>query len=262
MVAGSDFVRYLLSVSGVVVAFVVLAIWIARRPASVLARRCLLGCAVVFAAASIYAGQYLVARVIAAGFRPLKPADVAAGRRTAVVVLGGGGYDVEDWSGRTYSVVDFSAATRVLEASRVYKMIDPAFVISSGGNPYLDSSTRPTGETMRGALATLGVPADRIIVETVSRTTRDEAIVVAAILKEQAAEQVVLVTSQTHMRRALGAFRAVGVYPIPAVALEFDRAKTLLQWAMPGEVGLLMASNNAHEILGIVYYWLRGWWKR
>jgi uncharacterized SAM-binding protein YcdF (DUF218 family) len=75
-------------------------------------------------------------------------------------------------------------------------------------------------------------------------------------------DQVVLVTSQTHMRRALGAFRAVGLRPIPAVAQEFERTKPLSTWILPSEEGLAIASGNAHEVIGLAYYWLRGWWRR
>jgi uncharacterized SAM-binding protein YcdF (DUF218 family) len=260
MVAGADFVRYVLSASGVIVAFLVIALWIARRPGSQRARRCLVACAIAFAAVSIYAAEYAAARAIAAGFRPFGAADAVAGRRTAVIVLGSGGHDVEDWSGRTFSIIDEAAATRVLEASRVFKLIEPALVISSGGNSHADDDSRPTGETMRDALVTLGVPRERIIVESVSRTTREEAVVIRPILEAQGAQQVVLVTSQTHMRRALGTFRAVGIRAIPAVAQEFDRDRSLIEWILPSEDGLWMASTNAHELIGLAYYWMRGWW--
>jgi uncharacterized SAM-binding protein YcdF (DUF218 family) len=262
MVAGADLIRYLLSASGIIVAFFVIALWIWWRPSSHLARRCLIACAIGSTAISIYGGEYVAARAIAAGFKPFTAADVVAGRRTIVILLGSGGHDLEDWSGRTYSLIDQQAAIRAMEAARVFKLIDPAVVISSGGNSHTDDDSRPTGETMRDALLTLGVPRERIIVETVSRTTRDEALVTRPILEAQGAQQVVLVTSQTHMRRALGTFRAVGIHAVPAVANEFDRDKDFLEWVLPSEDGLWMASINAHELTGMVYYWLRGWWVR
>ena len=262
MIAGADFVHFVLSGSGVIAAFLVMALWIWRRPGSPRARRCLLACAIAFAAISIYGAEYVAARVIAAGFEPFGAANAVAGRRTVVIVLGSGGHEVEDWSGRTFSVMDLSAAARVLETARIFKLIDPALVISSGGNSHTDDERQPTGETMRDALVTLGVPRERILVETASRTTRDEAIVIRPILESQGAQQVVLVTSQTHMRRALGTFRAVGIRAIPAVAQEFDRDKDLADWILPSEQGLSMASANAHELIGFAYYWVRGWWAR
>jgi len=262
MVAGSDLLRYLLSVSGVIAFMLGIALWVWARPASRSARRTLLAGALACGILSTYGVQYVVARVVSAGFKPFAAADAAAGRRTAVVVLGSGGFDVEDWSGRTFSVVDPAAATRVLEASRVFALIDPAIVISSGGTARADSIHRPTGETMRDALVIVGVPADRILVETVSKTTRDEALVIAPMLEAQSIGQTILVTSQTHVRRALGAFRAVGVRPIPAVAQELDRRKSITEWILPSDTGLDLASSNGHETIGLAYYWLRGWWRR
>jgi hypothetical protein len=31
---------------------------------------------------------------------------------------------------------------------------------------------------------------------------------------------------------------------------------------LPSKEGLAVAATNAHELLGFVYYWLRGWWRR
>jgi uncharacterized SAM-binding protein YcdF (DUF218 family) len=263
MVAGADLVRYLLSAGGVILLLLVAAIWIAISTTSRAARRFLIVTAVAVSVVSVYGVEYLIARVIAVGFKPFKVSDVIAGRRTALIVLGSGSMEVEDWDGRTFAVPDHAAASRVLEATRIFKLLDPAIVISSGGNSHGDSPVKPTGETMRDAMVTLGIPFDRIMVETASQTTRDEATVIGPILQTQHAEQVVLVTSQTHMRRALGTFRAAGINAIPAVAQEFDnRQRELSEWLLPSDEGLFVASNNAHELIGFAYYWFKGWWKR
>ena len=44
--------------------------------------------------------------------------------RTAIVVLGSGGVTARDWDANAYSIVDPWAASRVLEASRVFRAID------------------------------------------------------------------------------------------------------------------------------------------
>ncbi|HEX4628307.1 MAG TPA: YdcF family protein [Gemmatimonadales bacterium] len=261
MIAGSDLVGYLLSGGGVVVCFLAAAAWVALRPALRRARRVLLAGALLFGLVSIYTGQYLVAQAIVGSLRPFQAGSVAPARRTAVVVLGSGSIDAEDWDGRRLSVVDRAAAARVLEAARVFRLVDPAIVISSGGNPHPRRRTTPTGETMRDALVTVGVPPDRILVETESKTTRDEAVIIAPMLTARNVEQVILVTSQTHMRRALGAFRAVGVAAVPAIAQEFDRDLPVSERFLPSDDGLWLAASNVHEILGCAYYWLRGWWK-
>jgi uncharacterized SAM-binding protein YcdF (DUF218 family) len=63
-----------------------------------------------------------------------------------------------------------------------------------------------------------------------------------------------------HMRRARATFRAAGVSVFPAPARE-DKGGTL-GWRMaylPSERGLYEASLGAHEMLGVLYYRLRGW---
>lgn len=260
MIAGADFIRYLFSSGGMVCCFLAAALWVTWSRDSRAARRFLLIAALLFTYFSIYGAQYLFARELAHSLQPFTATETLPGRRTAVVLLGSGSVDVEDWSGRTYSFVDHSAAARVLEAVRVFRLVDPAIVISSGGNAHPETFEKPTAETMRDALVILGVPADRIMLETKSKTTRDEAVIIADMLRTQHVEQAILVTSQTHMRRALGTFRAAGVGAIPAIAQEFDRHPSLTDLLLPSEQGLWVASMNVHEVLGLAYYWMRGWW--
>lgn len=260
MIAGADVIRYLLSAGGVIIVFLIASLWVFFSPRSRRPARVLLAIALAFTFFSIYGLQIFFARALVGSLKPFQQADAVPGRRTAMVILGSGSTMVEDWDGRTLSISDRAAMSRVLEASRVFRMIDPAVVISSGGDPRPMKGRPPTGETMRDTLIGLGVPPDRIMVETQSKTTREEAVVVAPILKAQGIEQVVLITSETHMRRSLAAFGAVGVSAIPAIAQEYSRARVpLTDLLMPTDDGLWSASANAHEVIGILYYWLRGW---
>jgi uncharacterized SAM-binding protein YcdF (DUF218 family) len=261
MIAGSDFVRYVMSGGGAICCFLIAAIWLTAARDSRTGRRFLLMTALLFTAASLYGPQYLISRAMAWPFKPFDASDVVTGHRTAIVVLGSGSIDAEDWDGRTFSFVDRSAAARVLEAVRVFRMTNAAIVLSSGGNPRPQLDEKPSGETMRDALVQLGVPEDRILMETASKTTRDEAVIVAEILRAQNVDRAILVTSQTHMKRSLGAFRAAGIDAVPAIAQEFERHVPLVLMVVPSEDGLGVASTNVHEALGLAYYWLRGWWR-
>lgn len=261
MVAGADLIRYGLSAGGLIVVLLAAALWVWLSAGARRSRRALLVIAVAFTVLGIYGGQFILASAIVGSLRPFAAADAVPNRRTAVVILGSGSVTVEDWDGRGFALPDRPAMARVLEAARVFALVDPAFVISSGGNPHPSRKTVPTGETMRAALVTLGVPANRILVETESRTTREEAVVIAPMLRQHGADQVILVTSEEHMRRSLGTFRAVGVTAIPAIARDLRRDITWVQRWLPSDDGLGTASENAHEVLGIVYYALRGWWK-
>jgi uncharacterized SAM-binding protein YcdF (DUF218 family) len=269
VILGADIVRWLLSSGGIIIIFLIVSVWVyaAGRTTSKnetrsmrRARQALLAFALAVTVFSIYGLEYLFARLIVGSLKPFDAAHIAPSKRTAIVLLGSGSWHVIDWDGRMAVYPDPAAATRELEAARVFRLVNPAVVISSGGNPHPHRPMVPGGEAMREHLVALGVPVDRILVETESDTTRDEALIVDRMLKAQAIEQVILVTSETHMRRSLAVFRSVGIEATPAIAQEFLRGEaTWPDLLLPSQKGLDQGSQNAHEVLGLAYYWLRGW---
>lgn len=251
-------VGYTFSAGGVVLVLLAGTAWLWTRPGSRMARRFLLAATVFYTLASSYAVTNNAARLLLVGLRPFEQSDVLA-EPTAIVVLGSGSFTARDWIGNRFSIVDPSAATRVLEAVRVFKLVDQAWVISSGGVVDPDDSDEPTGLTMRNALVQLGVPETRIVVETKSRNTHDEAVIVAPLLASMGIRQIVLVTSDIHMRRSLGAFKALGVDAVPAIARPPDTQLSWFGWVLPSGLGLYEGSQVAHEALGLAYYTARGW---
>jgi uncharacterized SAM-binding protein YcdF (DUF218 family) len=218
----------------------------------------LLAVSLFYLLASTLVAAEFASRVLLIGRVPFTKNAVPAGR-TAIVVLGSGGLTARDWDANAYSVVDPWAASRVLEAARVFRAIDAAWVISSGGRVHSDDPDVPSGDSMRDVLVQLGVPRERIIVETASQNTHDEAVIVAPMLRSLQIDHVVLVTSDIHMMRSLCTFRAAGVDSIPAISrnpLADQPKRTRLR---PGERGLQTSSAVAHEVLGIAYYSARGW---
>lgn len=255
----ADFFWFLFSSSGIILLLIVATGWIWTRPQSRAARLFLVVLVASFALASAYPIPHSVVRALGSGFHPLTRTDVPPGR-TAVVLLGSGSRTRRDWSGQTMSVLDAIGVERTLEAARVYRLVHADWIISSGGRQGVEDTNDPAGLTMKTALLELGVPADRIIVERESRNTRDEAVLVAKLLPALQLEQVILVTSEVHMRRSAGVFRAAGVNVIPAIA----REPIYSGWALrilPTEAGLRLSALVVHEIAGLVYYRARGWYK-
>ena len=255
-----DLIWYFFSVGGLVVALLAGALWLRSRPLSARPRRFLILVALAYAAFTCYGIGHGIGRLLTVGLEPFVAGDVPRGR-TAIVVLGSGSFTARDWTGSSYSIVDHVDATRALEAVRVYRLIDADWVISSGGKLRPTDPHEASGVTMGDSLAALGVPASRIVVETKSRNTYEEAIVVAPMLQKLQVQHVVLVTSAAHMRRSLGAFRTQGIRAVPAIVADPYTASSWIEWIIPSDLGLWKSASVMHEIIGLGYYAARGWYR-
>jgi uncharacterized SAM-binding protein YcdF (DUF218 family) len=256
----TQLVNYIFSAGGAVTLLLAFGLWLWKKPGSPLCRRLLLSTALFYMLASTFGVTYNVGRLLSAGLRPFEAGDVQDGAK-AVWVLGSGSFTARDWDQRALSIVDPAAATRVLEAYRVFRLVDPQWVITSGGRGRPSNPNEPTALTMKAALVALGVPESRIIADTRPLNTREEVLAAAALLKTLQVRQTILVTSDTHMRRSLGAFSAEGLSVIPAIARHPDMSGEWFEWMIPTGGGLAEGSLVAHEILGIGYYAARGWYK-
>jgi len=216
--------------------------------------------AACYACASIYVLPAALGRLLVMGYAPLSQQSVPPGR-TAVVLLGSGTHLARDWDGGVFPAVDKIGATRVAEAARVYHLLHPEFVISSGGLIEVTDNSWPSGQSMADALVTLGVPRERILVEDRSETTHREAVIVKEMLATHPVDHIVLVTSPVHMRRSVGTFLAEGLATIPAIAHETTPFSRWWQKLIPTDKGLEETGMVAHELSGLVVYRLRGWYR-
>jgi uncharacterized SAM-binding protein YcdF (DUF218 family) len=256
----TELVAFLFSAGGIVCFLTAAALWIAVRPRSTAARRFLLAVALIYLGLSSYVVSHATGRLLVGDFRPFDGLG-AADQRVAIVVLGSGSFTARDWDRNRFSIPDRAAASRVLEAFRVFRSTRADWVISSGGLVDPDDPHEMTALTMAEALIRLGIPSHRVLIEDRSRNTHEEAVMVKALLAGLAVDQVVLVTSDLHMRRALGTFRAEGVEAMPAIARPAEPALPAIGRMIPTEVGLAEAAAVWHEIIGLGYYVARGWYR-
>src|SRR5258707_6996805 len=84
-----------------------------------------------------------------------------AGGANAIVVLGAG-MEVYRSRGDMFEVSSREDALRVMEAARVYHVLDTPWVIVTGG---LGTNRHTEGARMAGELEMLGVPSNRIVKE-------------------------------------------------------------------------------------------------
>lgn len=203
------------------------------------------------------AGAALLARSIATHHPPLQHAQ-GASRATAVVLLGGGSHNVKSAGGQL-SYVNHGGALRALETARVYHLLGDPVVIVSGGVTDRMPGAAPEADAYRSALLALGVPASRIVNESESANTRDEAVILKRFLRERKIDRFVLVTSPLHMERSLATFAAQGLHPIPSPSpLYADRAREPFA-LVPNAAAFEVSDGVVYEWLAWTYYWWNGW---
>lgn len=124
-----------------------------------------------------------------------------------IIMLGGGAMpDSPDVDGT--GALCASPANRLLTAVRLQRRLDVPILVS-GGQVYSDSG--PEAQIARRILLSLGVPDDKILVETKSINTTQNAKFSTEILREHGLSQPLLVTSAFHMKRSVLNFEKQGV---------------------------------------------------
>ena len=212
--------------------------------------------ATAYLAMSVPVGADVLTAGLARGFSSIASAREADGA-TAIVVLTGGN-PVYSHLGREIEVVSGPTALRALEAARIYHMLSSPLVIASGG--ITRERTRPLAAELADALISLGVPADRIIQETRSMSTREHALFVPPLLRKHGVEQFVLVTSPTHIHRAMQAFETEGLRPVASMsAMRSSKPRRALGGWWPSREHLSISEQAIYDYFGLVYYWSRGW---
>jgi len=148
-----------------------------------------------------------------------------------------------------------AAADRYWHAFRLWRAGKaPEILISGGTMPWMNARGSEA-EAAVGFLGELGVPARRIIIESQSLNTRQNASLSARILRGRGATRILLVTSALHMPRALEQFRGTGLDVVPA-AIDHevrDDPRGALRW-LPDTNALDGSRRALKEYLG---YWVQ-----
>jgi len=174
----------------------------------------------------------------------------------AIVVLGGG-LDLPYPPRRHPHLI--SGSDRLLHALRLYRAGKAPRVLLTGGNVFPQPGLHSEAYYARELLELWGVPESAMVLETESRNTIQNAEYSARILAERGWRDVLLVTSATHMHRAVLAFRSAGVdvTPAPTDFLAVDAAAPeALSW-IPNAGALTGTTHALHEYLGRLWYLIR-----
>lgn len=198
----------------------------------------------------------VLARTLSRGYATLESAD--ARQAKAVVMLGSGTKNLR-FRGQQLSFVNVPSGLRALETARLFKLMDRPLLIASGGVTDKDPAGAPESDAYEPALVALGVPADRILQESLSKNTHDEAVAIKDMLRERGISEFVLVTSPLHMRRSMYAFEAQGMHPIPAVAPLYPERIEQPFPLLPSDATLDIGDQVVYEWVARAYYWWKGW---
>ena len=187
----------------------------------------------------------------------------------SVVVLLGGGTESQQYP-RQMAEVN-GAGDRVLYAAKLYHNGIAEKILLSGGNiEWSGSRTTTPAQDMADILMLMGVPEEILILQNQSQNTAEDAQYSAELLRELGVDEIVLVTSASHMLRSVALFKKQGFTVIPAPvdynvtvenweALWHPTLEDLLVGLVPNAGNLSELSYGLKEYLGYVVYHLRGW---
>ncbi len=149
-----------------------------------------------------------------------------------ILLLGG------DARGRTYEVL------------RLYYKIPNVKIITSG---YEGRANIPEAIKNKEFLVELGIPKNRIITQVKPRDTKEEAVYTKKLVGE---DKFILVTSATHMDRAMKLFKKEGLKPIAAPTDHKLRDYYFI--STPSGNDLQKTEISWHEYIGTLWYKLKG----
>ncbi|NVM23000.1 MAG: envelope biogenesis factor ElyC [Desulfobacterales bacterium] len=169
-----------------------------------------------------------------------------------VVVLGGG--HTSDPKVSVTSQLSRSSMVRLVEGIRLHKLLPENRLVLSGGSAF---DPVPNAEVLSGLALAIGVDQQDVILESVSKDTRDEARLVKGIVGN---DRFILVTSASHMPRSMALFQKLGMKPIPAPTDHSVKERQGMgPWMFfPNAGGLTKAERAFYEYLGLVWAKLRG----
>ncbi len=188
-------------------------------------------------------GTFLFVRSLERSFTRSDPLNC-----DAVVVLGGG--IVEGPEGYELRPHSFK---RLVEGVMLAKKYDALLIVSGGSLP--GSSRRAEAFVMAELARKLGVLEEKLLLDSESKNTHENAKNVSSMARKLNLREVVLVTSAVHMKRAVKSFEKFEfvVHPYP---VDYLCDHSVLDWTdfIPTRESLQANMLGLHEIVGLLWY--------
>lgn len=246
--------------------------WLIFNPANVLTGCLVLGALLLFTRWKRGARFFIVVAALLAitiGYLPVGvwvmaplenrfPPPARLPEKVAGIVVLGGAIDTRQ-SGRFGQVALNGRAERVTGFVTLAKRYPEAKLVYSGGAGLLVEEALSEAEIAKPLLTALGLDTSRLILETKSRDTHENAAFTRALVKPAPGEVWVVVTSAAHMPRAIGAFRRAGWQNVVAYPVDFRRlGEGDEAFGQNLGRGLNLLNIGLREWLSLAHYYMAG----
>ncbi|MDQ0346224.1 YdcF family protein [Ancylobacter vacuolatus] len=186
------------------------------------------------------------------------PPYVESGRQVdGIIVLGGS--ELPGISAARGQPSFQESAERILAMGELARLYPNARIVVAGGSGRLSDSPMQEADVVRMALPQIGLAEERVMFESASRNTAENARLAMALVKPAPGENWLLVTSAYHMPRAVGCFRAVG-FPVTAYPVDFRTTGVPGYFRLFSSVaeGLSFFELALREWVGLAVYYFTG----
>jgi uncharacterized SAM-binding protein YcdF (DUF218 family) len=152
------------------------------------------------------------------------------------------------------------SGARVIDALALANQFKDTPLVFTGGSAALLGGGISESEVAAQLLEELGLPAPRLRLEPRSRNTSENAIYARDLLQPKPGERWVLVTSASHMPRAVACFSKAGFHliPYPVDYFTFGDERDYWNYTFAPLKALNMLDIATKEWIGLIIYWLSG----
>lgn len=175
------------------------------------------------------------------------------------IIILGGGFDGAVSTARDISELNRSA-DRFLEGVILAKKFPDAKILYSGGSANILSETMAGALIAESMFVDLGIAKSRLILESKSRNTYENALYSFKSARPKPWENWLLITSAFHMPRSLGIYRKIGwknIIPWPVDYQTRGPDDYFKFSAFPNQT-ISRTDLAAREWIGLLAYWFTG----
>lgn len=175
------------------------------------------------------------------------------------IIILGGGFDGTVSTARDISEMNRSA-DRFIEGTILAKKFPDAKILYSGGSAAILTETKAGATIAESMFIDLGIDKSRLILESKSRNTYENALYSIETVSPKPWENWLLITSAFHMPRSLGIYRKVGwknVIPWPVDYYTRGSEDYFKFSAFPNKT-IGRTDLAAREWTGLIAYWFTG----